>query len=133
MNEIISIQNKGLDELINKVKTLKGPEGIRAKSVANAWTQDTVNMLIQKPYPPELPGQVYIRTGNLAAEWHSIGNITAAKWSFVNKSGYAPFVIGEDPAWMHAGRWWEALPTIEAEIPKLLNRFKSWIERIWSA
>lgn len=62
-------------------------------------------------YPPERPGQRYIRTGYLGDMWDSaspefapLGSGFEAK--IENPTAYAPFVQdAAEQAWMHVGRW----------------------------
>jgi len=59
-------------------------------------------------YPPQRPGSSYVRTGDLGRGWRvedgrylEGGYVVAAS----NAVEYAPWVQGDDQAWMHVGRW----------------------------
>jgi hypothetical protein len=59
-------------------------------------------------YPPERPGSSYVRTGDLGRGWRvedgrylEGGYVVTAS----NAVEYAPWVQGDDQAWMHVGRW----------------------------
>lgn len=63
------------------------------------------------PYPPELPDQVYERTGNLANRWGT-RKIGGKSWGIGNSAWYAQAVIGNEigrgQIAIHRGRWWLA-------------------------
>jgi len=68
--------------------------------------------LRQEPYPPELPGQRYERTGVLAYSWEQ-SKVGTGEWEIINAATqrgreYAEYVVGEpeDQADIHRGRWW---------------------------
>jgi hypothetical protein len=91
--------------------------------------QDVLAGMVQ--YPPERPGQRYVRTGRLGDSW------TARAYgkyhiTFKNAAPYARYVIGdgkgEGQAWMHKGRWWTAVERIATQTPRLLNDIWAAIE-----
>lgn len=95
------------------------------------------------PYPPASSSSSYIRTGTLG---RTIGLGGRAEIYEVKKVGggyearlgtnlsYAPYVIGEDQAAQHAGRWWtmkvvaeKARPGIERLFTAMCNRLASFL------
>ncbi len=58
-------------------------------------------------YPPEPPGSTYTRTYALERGWGVEGpsGSTTLEASAVNSVSYARYVMGEDQAAIHAGRW----------------------------
>jgi len=63
-------------------------------------------------YPPELPGQRYIRTGDLGRGWTNGQTLfphkdaTQLEAVRTNSVDYAPYVMGDtDQAAVHSGRW----------------------------
>lgn len=62
-------------------------------------------------YPPELPGQVYIRTGDLGSEWQTAVPIVERSGDSItqrlrNLTPYSGYVQdAEDQAAIHRGRW----------------------------
>jgi hypothetical protein len=61
-------------------------------------------------YPPERPGQRYVRTGDLGRGWTQTPQRFAAQGAAIalrvtNPVPYAQYVQGQKQAWMHKGRW----------------------------
>ncbi len=85
-------------------------------------------------YPPERPGQRYVRTGRLGDSWtkRQYGRYHV---TFSNKTPYAQYVVGDSEgrkqAWMHAGRWWLALERIQRANDRLIERIAAGIEAAW--
>lgn len=71
-----------------------------------------------KNYVSPRPGSSYQRTGELGNSWgyHELG---PGQFSFDNMSDHAQMVVGEDQAWMHRGRWWQAAERIDEHIVEL--------------
>ena len=90
-------------------------------------------------YPPPPPGSSYIRTGTLG---RSIGIGGRAEIYEVKRIGggyearlgtrlsYAPYVIGEDQASMHAGRWWTMKTVASKATPGIERLFRAMSERL---
>ena len=72
-----------------------------------------------KNYAPAPPGSEYQRTGRFGSSWgyHEVGPSQA---SFENTHEAASLIVGEDQAWMHRGRWWQAYQRIEEHVMDLL-------------
>lgn len=70
------------------------------------FTINKAQELQRKAYPPERPGQKYVRTWRLKLGW--LGRrIKPAVWSLENRTPYAGWVVDQRfQAWMHRGRWW---------------------------
>lgn len=59
-------------------------------------------------YPPERPNSTYVRTGDLGRGWRVEDGVYLEGGYVVTASNaveYAPWVQGDDQAWMHKGRW----------------------------
>ena len=79
------------------------------REVVGPWARRTRAVLKSTPYPNERPGQVYIRTGQLANRWKTVQ--VGGQWHIVNEATdprgriYPVYVVGdeegEDQAWMH--------------------------------
>ena len=133
-----SVSVSGLTELIGRMKS--------APSKMVIYLNDAMNRSLEvlhkgvPPYPPERMGQKYIRTERLGQSLGSgfgggatgrpdiyevkmSGN--AVEGSFGSRLGYADYVIGDNQAWMHSGRWWRMI--------ELLNKSTKAIESIWQA
>ncbi|HLE92736.1 MAG TPA: hypothetical protein VI753_16415 [Anaerolineales bacterium] len=74
-----------------------------------------------KIYPPERPGQRYIRTGRLGGGWMIIPNTNG--YTTRNDTPYTKYVVGNayglEQAWMHEGRWNLLRDVQEEEVAKL--------------
>ena len=74
-----------------------------------------------KVYPPERPGQTYIRTGRLGGGWMIIPNTNG--YTTRNNVPYTKYVVGNayglEQAWMHEGRWNLLRDVQEEEVAKL--------------
>lgn len=83
----------------------------------------TVQSIVRriKTYPPERPGQRYIRTGTLGAGWMITPNATGYTTS--NNTPYTKYVVGNayglEQAWMHQNRWSLLRDVQEEEVAKL--------------
>lgn len=72
-------------------------------------------------YPPERPGQTYVRTGRLANSWSAV-RAAEGRWLIRNSAPYSGYVVGrEQQAWMHRGRWWIAENVIQREVEETLT------------
>ena len=78
----------------------------------------------RRNYVPEIPGQKYIRTGDLG-EGHELTHPALAAARFVNIMDYAGRVLGDSEgkgqAWMHKNRWWVERKVIEDGVPGLIK------------
>lgn len=74
-----------------------------------------------KEYPPERPGQTYIRTGTLGGGWNILSRSDG--YTIRNDTPYAKYVVGNayglEQAWMHQGRWQLQRDVTEDEVSKL--------------
>lgn len=91
--------------------------------VTGKWARGVVYKLSHIGYPPKRPGQRYVRTMNLK---HSFAarRIQSSQWAIENRATakgrlYASYVIGDNQAWMHKGRWYIMSEQVEKEVPKL--------------
>lgn len=104
-----------------------------------------------QPYPPPPSTSTYRRTGTLGRTLgvsqggamggkpdifgvKEEGDITIGE--FGTNLEYAPYVIGENQAWMHQGRWWtiadvaeKSKEKVEALFEVCAERLAAWLER----
>lgn len=75
-------------------------------------------------YPPERPGQRYVRTGALGAGFR-YEPVAPSHYRFTNDVVYTRWVVGDSDgggqAWFHRGRWWTAKERVEAQEPGLID------------
>lgn len=91
-----------------------------------------------KEYPPERPGQTYVRTYTLGGGWMITPNSSGTGYSVSNNTPYTKYVVGNayglEQAWMHAGRWQLLRDVAEDEVSKLpepiINEIKMAARRV---
>lgn len=76
------------------------------------------NLWGMKNYAPSRAGSDYRRTGRLGSSW-GYREMGPGQFSFENTHEAAGFVVGEDQAWMHRGRWWQAAERIDEQVMAL--------------
>lgn len=126
----LSVTIKGVNRVRNSLRGLTAMDKTIINSELRAWAQRVRRMLKSKPYPSKRAGQRYARTGRLANSWGAEQR-RSGEVSIRNSADYATWVVGDKQAWMHAGRWWQARPTIEDEIPELTRELSEKIQRTW--
>ena len=91
------------------------------------------------PYPPARPESSYIRTGTLGrsiglggrADIYEVRRIGAGYEAVLGtRLGYAPYVIGENQAFMHKGRWWTIKTVAEKATPGIMRLFEEMAKRM---
>lgn len=125
-----SIEFKGINRVSNALRKLAALDKTILDPVGKRWAQGVTKKLKGKAYPPRRPGQTYVRTGRLANSW-AVDALGAGVWSITNRTDYGVFVVGDEQAAVHKGRWWQARPTIQEEIPQLTRDLSDEIERVW--
>jgi len=93
------------------------------------WVKQTAGQLGRESYPARRTGQTYVRTKRLKRGYRA-KRIQSLVWQIFNFVRYSGFVVGRFQAWMHKGRWWQALNKVEKRIPKLIKALKKDIRRI---
>jgi len=97
-------------------------------------------------YPPERPGQTYIRTGTLGRSLGVAqgGGVSGKPEIYIRKRigrgnyeghggtllGYAEYVIGERQAWMHVGRWWTVVTWGNLAAVKVLKLYRQTMQQL---
>jgi hypothetical protein len=126
----VEIEVKGLNRVRNNLRRLIALNREIVEPEMRIWAQAVRKLLKGKPYPSGRGS--YVRTGRLANSWaaepHGQGT-----WAIVNKAEYSGWVVGDNQVWFHEGRWWQARPTIEGEIPRLTQALTSKIEGVWES
>lgn len=125
-----SVEFKGINRVSNALRKLAKLDKTILEPVGKRWAEGVRKKLKGKAYPPKRPGQTYVRTGRLANSW-AVDAPGAGVWSITNRTDYGAFVVGDEQAAVHKGRWWQARPTIEEEIPTLTRDLSDEIERTW--
>ena len=139
-----SIEIKGLDELIARMKAYPG----KLKSYMDVTMQAAMLTLWENvpPYPEQSSDTDYIRAGTLGRtlgssegggkamgqpdiyEVHSLGS--GYEGRFGTNLEYAPYVIGDTTqAWMHY-RWWRMKDIAERARAKIEGQFRTMAEKL---
>lgn len=132
----VTFEYRGVNRVANNLRTLAALNKNVIDPVGRKWAGKVRRKLKGKPYPSRRPNQRYVRRGNLANKWE-VTSPGLGKWGFTNQAtsdkgvAYPGFVVGNDQAAVHKGRWWQALPVIEEEIASLTKDLSQEIERIW--
>lgn len=79
-------------------------------------------------YPPERPGQKYIRTGRLGEGWGAVpgGQVI----SFENRVPYAGDVYGPNQGAAFAGRWPTREALVERIRPAVIDAYRAWAAKV---
>lgn len=131
----LKFEFKGYNRVGNKLRKLASLNSQIVDPEMKAWAQDTRATLKGTKYPPKRPLQTYIRTGRLANSW-KVTKTKPGVFNIENQASfkgraYAKYVVGDDQAWMHKGRWWKARDIIAQETSKLVSRLTKAIRQIW--
>jgi hypothetical protein len=105
----VAVDLSGIDALL---RNLRDSEAVAERELGKAVASvlDEARDAAAQ-YPPELPNQVYIRTGDLGEAWATAQPLTARTGDTVtvrlqNLTPYAGYVQDEeDQAAIHRGRW----------------------------
>lgn len=95
------------------------------------WASWTLRSRLQgtMQYPPPPSGSTYHRTGQLGSRW-TIREAGSGMYAFENPTPYAGYVVGDEQAWMHRGRWWKASERIEEQVVELAllldRKLRAW-------
>jgi len=113
----VNIQKKvvGYNRVKNKLRGLVASNPPPANKIIRRWLKKLRARLKKEKYPPKLPNQKYVRTGNLANRWAATANTIG------NTAPYARWVVNEGTqAAIHAGRWWTMQEIFERYRPELV-------------
>ena len=102
------------------------------------WADDERNMLEKTPYPPERSGQRYIRTGRLGRSYRvqkprRMVRVITNRASTARSGFYGGYVISQQQARVHRGRWYIMADLIEADLPKLYKKIGDKGVRVFEA
>ena len=83
---------------------------------------------ILRQYPPERPGQKYVRTGRLGRGWAARAGGSVVQLE--NPVEYAGAVYGPDQRAAFAGRWPQVAELAQRATPAVVAVYREWVERI---
>lgn len=107
--------------------------GMRIEPVMNKALRAGAKELAGKisRYPPAMPNQVYVRTGNLGRSWVRPPQQTSMmQWTFGNSMSYAERVMGMDQLRFFAERGWKSVDRhIQEEAPAVVAKVIRAVEQ----
>ena len=115
----IIVEVREFDRIGREITDLANKTKSATLDVVDEWVKRQRDRLQQKPYPPERPGQRYVRTFQLRDSWRQERQ-AESRWLITDLMSYSSYVVQRgEQAWMHEGRWWTAEETIEDDFPNL--------------
>lgn len=126
---MFSIKIVGRENLEDSLNRLKDMDRTVIEPGSYKWFQGLRAKLKSKPYPPRTATQTYVRTGNLANSWGVGGG--NGNWYVRNSADYSEWVVGDDQAKVHKGRWWKVRDVVEENTDGLGDVLIKEIEGQW--
>ena len=126
----LSFKIDGVERVRKKLRPLANLSREVLEPVVKDFAKVARRTLKSTKYPPKRPVQRYRRTGRLGNSWATQKRGTAL-WTVVNKQQYASFVVGNNQAWMHKGRWWKAGQVVREISPSLRQRLQAALRKLW--
>lgn len=130
-----TVEVRGDKEAIKATEALS-KEDWKDKALGE-FADDRRDALEKEPYPPPVPNQRYIRTYRLKYGYYVqkprkmvrvISNRAASQGGL-----YGGYVVGQQQAYMHQGRWYQALDIVEQGLPDLADKVGDEGIRIFEA
>ena len=130
------VEVRGDEEAIEAIGALS-KAGWKDKELGR-WADDERDMLERTPYPPERSGQRYIRTGRLGKSYRvqkprKMVRVITNRASTAKSGFYGGYVISQQQARVHRGRWYIMGDLIEDDLPKLYEKIGDKGVRIFEA
>lgn len=125
----IQIKIKGVKEYRRAMRA--GPDLVK-RGIRRAM-EAAMNLIRRKQkYPAPPAGSTYVRTGTLGRQLtHEVRQIGSKTVGILGSpTVYAPFVIGEDQASVHRGRWWTILGLITKNAREITSLFERMMRRV---
>lgn len=121
----------GLVPLQSRLSYLNETQGLRfAAAPVAKFSQKMVKTLTAEPYPPKLPNQQYVRTFLLKNSFRQ-ARLGVARHVIQNTAPRRRYVIGNQQADIHKGRWWKMREIIERDLEELSEALgRSYVEAI---
>ena len=132
---MFSQEIRGYNRVRNALRKLASQNPSLVQQVGEKRIKEIRTLLRRQKYPAQRPNQKYRRSGELSRRWAS-QNQQTGRWAITNQAShkgrlYAGYVVGDDQAWMHRGRWWKARDVIEAQMKEFVRALSREIEKIW--
>lgn len=127
---MLSYQWQGIEEAIGRISRLTSLDGLESELEGAA--DDIIPVL--KQYPSERAGQTYVRTYQLRDNWRkgAVQRIVrAVSVNIENPTAYGPFVMGEEQAEIHRGRWPTVRKIADENRGAVRARVGAWVLRTW--
>lgn len=116
--------------VLSKLAALSRLDGV--EDVLN----DEADLLVvdEQQYPPERPGQRYQRTEHLKdMTYHNPAKRSGTHFEVevVSEAEYSPYVVGEQQAPVHAGRWRKFKKVATDRMPHIRAAVQAAVIRSW--
>lgn len=126
----LSYQLMGADEALRRLGALQSMHGLdmELEGVGDA----TLPKL--RIYPPEVPNQRYLRKYKFRDSWKrrdAKRTGSEIEVDLDNPTSYGPYLVGDDQAPAHRGRWWKLRTVAEEQRGVLRARVQAWALRTW--
>ena len=83
-------------------------------------------------YPPDFPGNTYVRTGNLGRNWR-YAVLSPLSAEVGNAAVYAGYVHGHEQISLHAGHGWRRLFEIgDKRLADFIRKIDAKVSKLWS-
>ena len=125
-----SFEMRGTNRVRNQLRTLAAVDPDITDPVLGNHARSERRRLKSTPYPAKLPGQKYVRTGNLANRF-SARRVKKGVWRVENSATYSVWVIkrGMQNRQYHRGRWWTMEDILEDGMPDLTRDLSHALEQ----
>lgn len=109
---------RGTNRVANPIRKTAAQFPDISDEVIGGWAKKERAGLKGLPYPPKLPNQKYVRTGELPNRWAAV-RVKAGVWRLQNAREGVGYVVGDKQAKIHQGRWYKADAEIGKSVPEL--------------
>ena len=132
----VSVELRGTNRVANQLRAMASAHPDQTDPIIGKHAKWQAKQLRNKAYPPELPGQVYVRTHNLKRRFRA-RRVKKGVHIVMNRQSYAVWVIkkgmqatkffGKYPPG-HRGRWWTIDDQVQKNAPTLTKKLAAMLE-----
>jgi hypothetical protein len=127
---VIVVEVRGFDRVDRQLKAIAGQAKTVTLDTVEEWVKRQRDRLEARRYPPERPGQRYVRTFKFRDSWRTERS-TETRWIIRNLQDYSEYVAQQgEQAWMHIGRWWTVEAVVQEDLPELMTALSSRYQQL---
>ncbi len=125
----VSVELRGTNRVANQLRAMASAHPDKTDPIIGKHAKWQSRQLRRKRYPPELPGQKYIRTGNLGRRFRA-RRVKKGVHIVMNRQSYAVWVVkkGMQNTKYHLGRWWTIDDEVQKNAPTLTKKLAAMLE-----